>query len=72
MGATPAVPAIPCRKCGRRLRAGGTAQNAFFPFCSERCRNLDMGKWLDEKYRVPVEDPDTDEDAGPAPEAPPE
>lgn len=60
MAATPAVPAIPCRKCGRRLRSGGSAENRFFPFCSERCRNLDMGAWLDEKYRVASETPADD------------
>jgi endogenous inhibitor of DNA gyrase (YacG/DUF329 family) len=23
-----------------------------FPFCSERCRVVDLGKWIDEEYRV--------------------
>ena len=25
---------------------------AYFPFCSERCRLIDLGAWLDEDYRV--------------------
>jgi len=25
------------------------------PFCSERCRLIDLGRWLDEKYGMPVE-----------------
>jgi uncharacterized protein len=25
------------------------------PFCSERCRLIDFGKWVDEGYRVPTE-----------------
>ena len=25
------------------------------PFCSERCRLLDLGNWIDERYRVPSE-----------------
>jgi endogenous inhibitor of DNA gyrase (YacG/DUF329 family) len=25
------------------------------PFCSERCRMIDLGRWLGEKYAVPVE-----------------
>ncbi|MFZ5926055.1 MAG: DNA gyrase inhibitor YacG [Acidobacteriota bacterium] len=25
------------------------------PFCSERCRLIDLGKWADEEYRIPVE-----------------
>ena len=30
-----------------------------FPFCSERCRLLDLGNWLDERYVVPTADDDT-------------
>lgn len=29
-------------------------ENPFRPFCSERCRTLDIGAWADEAYRVPV------------------
>jgi len=35
-----------------------------FPFCSERCKLIDLGRWLDGKYQIPVED--TDEDEGSA------
>jgi endogenous inhibitor of DNA gyrase (YacG/DUF329 family) len=32
------------------------------PFCSERCRTIDLGRWLGEDYSVPVTpDPDADE-----------
>jgi endogenous inhibitor of DNA gyrase (YacG/DUF329 family) len=31
----------------------------FFPFCSDRCRVLDLGAWLNEKYAFPLQ-PDTD------------
>ncbi len=24
------------------------------PFCSERCRLIDLGKWADEEYRIPA------------------
>jgi endogenous inhibitor of DNA gyrase (YacG/DUF329 family) len=27
---------------------------ATFPFCSERCKLIDLGRWLDGKYQVPV------------------
>jgi endogenous inhibitor of DNA gyrase (YacG/DUF329 family) len=37
-----------------------------FPFCSERCRLVDLGNWLDGKYRVASQNderkPDPDED----------
>ena len=29
------------------------AENQAFPFCSERCRLVDLGTWLGEGYRVP-------------------
>jgi len=29
------------------------AVNPAFPFCSERCRLLDLGKWFDGQYRIP-------------------
>jgi uncharacterized protein len=25
-----------------------------FPFCSERCRLIDLGRWAAEEYRIPV------------------
>ena len=29
-----------------------------FPFCSDRCKLIDLGRWLDGKYQVPVVDRD--------------
>ena len=29
--------------------------NKLFPFCSERCQLVDLGRWLGEEYRVPGE-----------------
>jgi endogenous inhibitor of DNA gyrase (YacG/DUF329 family) len=29
------------------------ARNAAFPFCSSRCKLVDLAKWLGEEYRVP-------------------
>jgi uncharacterized protein len=32
------------------------------PFCSDRCRSIDLGRWLDESYGMPViPDPEADE-----------
>ena len=33
------------------------AGNKFYPFCCERCHLIDLGKWLDEEYRVPSDEP---------------
>jgi endogenous inhibitor of DNA gyrase (YacG/DUF329 family) len=27
------------------------------PFCSERCRQIDLGRWLDQRYGLPYESP---------------
>ena len=32
--------------------------NKLYPFCSERCHLIDLGRWLGEEYRVP-DQPDT-------------
>lgn len=40
-----------CPICAKEV-APRTA-NPAFPFCSERCRLVDLGKWLGEEYRVP-------------------
>lgn len=29
------------------------AENRSYPFCSDRCRLIDLGKWLGEEYRIP-------------------
>lgn len=37
-----------------------TARDPEFPFCSDRCRTIDLGKWASGAYRIssPVVDPD--------------
>jgi endogenous inhibitor of DNA gyrase (YacG/DUF329 family) len=30
----------------------------FFPFCSQRCRLIDLGAWLDDKYKIISKSPD--------------
>jgi uncharacterized protein len=39
-----------CASCRRR-----PAEPAWRPFCSERCRTIDLGRWLTGRYRVPGE-----------------
>ena len=43
-----------CPTCRRPSQKDG---NKVFPFCSSRCHLVDLGRWLDEEYRVP-EEPD--------------
>lgn len=39
----------------------GAELPSWFPFCSERCQLIDLGKWLDGKYQIPVDPDDKDE-----------
>ena len=39
-----------CPTCRREVLP--RAANESFPFCSERCRYIDLGKWLGEEYRI--------------------
>lgn len=35
------------------------------PFCSDRCRQVDLNRWLGEQYRIPTEEPGVSEDGDP-------
>jgi endogenous inhibitor of DNA gyrase (YacG/DUF329 family) len=55
-----------CPLCNKVIDEA-TRQNSrdekFYPFCSNRCKLLDLGKWLDGNYRIPaVEDDKAGED----------
>ena len=39
-----------CPTCQREARYEG---NPFRPFCSERCKMIDLGKWAGEEFRMP-------------------
>jgi endogenous inhibitor of DNA gyrase (YacG/DUF329 family) len=48
-----------CPVCNREFEK---AESPAVPFCSERCRTIDLGRWLGEVYSLPiVPDPDADE-----------
>ena len=60
----PEARTVACPNCGKNAK--WDPQNHWRPFCSERCKLIDLGAWASEKYRVPVvEDKDRPEDAAP-------
>jgi endogenous inhibitor of DNA gyrase (YacG/DUF329 family) len=66
------VTSLKCPTCGKVVREPGLAEPmGYFPFCSERCQLVDLGRWLDGKYQIPVEDTDAgdsgDDVLGPGP-----
>lgn len=59
---------VSCPRCGRP--AAFDPSNRWRPFCSERCKLVDLGDWASERYRVPGEvaehpESDTGTDAKP-------
>jgi len=42
-----------CPICDKSFAAPSLAELPFFPFCSERCRLVDLGRWIDGAYAVP-------------------
>ena len=47
------APVVACPQCRRPVR--WTTANRFRPFCSERCKLVDLGQWANEGYRIPAE-----------------
>ena len=53
---------VNCPRCGKAVP--WTTANAYRPFCSERCKMIDLGAWATESYRVPTTEPDPDQSEG--------
>jgi endogenous inhibitor of DNA gyrase (YacG/DUF329 family) len=45
-----------CSICGRRMVGRSLTEWPYFPFCSQRCKTIDLGRWLGETYRIPAEE----------------
>ena len=50
---------VRCPACGGMSAYGPI--NPYRPFCSERCKNMDLGAWASEQFRVPDKPPRGDE-----------
>lgn len=42
---------VACPTCGKKVE--WIEANKFRPFCSERCKQIDLGAWAEEKYAIP-------------------
>lgn len=51
-------PARPCPVCGK------PASQQFHPFCSARCKDIDLNRWLSGAYVIPAPLAEAPEDAG--------
>ncbi len=44
-----------CPVCKKIIDAGSERrcrEGSFFPFCSQRCKLIDLGRWLDAEYKI--------------------
>lgn len=49
-----------CLICGKEVK--NLKENKWFPFCSERCKMVDLYGWFNEDYYISEELPNTSED----------
>ncbi len=54
------MPKLKCPNCGVEVPYASVADVPFRPFCSKRCKLVDLGKWLNEEYRISEEIPESD------------
>jgi endogenous inhibitor of DNA gyrase (YacG/DUF329 family) len=54
------APIVDCPTCGKKVE--WSEKNKYRPFCSERCKQIDLGAWAEEKYVIPAVNPPTDPD----------
>ena len=53
---------VTCPACkGRSVYANS---NPYRPFCSLRCKNMDLGAWASESFRLPADSPPDEENYG--------
>lgn len=55
---------VNCPRCGTAVRWDTTSP--FRPFCSERCKMIDLGAWANEEYRVAAKNEEDDNGSAPA------
>jgi endogenous inhibitor of DNA gyrase (YacG/DUF329 family) len=60
---------VRCPICQREVDEAEQARWPEFPFCSRRCRLIDLGRWLGEGYRIAA-NTDTEEPPEDARESP--
>jgi len=50
-----------CPICGKQEELDRRSDWPCFPFCGVRCRTIDLGRWLGERYPVPARPTELDE-----------
>jgi uncharacterized protein len=65
------MPTLECPVCRTQVTYQAPADVPYRPFCSRRCQFIDLGRWLNEEYRVSEElPPEFQDDTPDAPQRP--
>jgi len=59
------VAMVDCPTCGKKVEWKDS--NQYRPFCSLRCKQIDLGAWAEEKYVIPSSQPTDSEEDNPPP-----
>jgi endogenous inhibitor of DNA gyrase (YacG/DUF329 family) len=54
---------VACPQCGKAVE--WTPTSRWRPFCSERCKLVDLGAWASEAYRIPLAEPAESDESAP-------
>ncbi|WP_207539886.1 DNA gyrase inhibitor YacG [Sabulicella rubraurantiaca] len=59
------MPDSRCPVCGQPSAPRRPGERSAFPFCSDRCRQVDLARWFGERYGIAADEEDTpgDDDA---------
>ncbi len=56
---------VRCPICGKSFEIAALADLPSFPFCSDRCKLIDLGRWIDGNYAIPGPPADLPEEPEP-------
>ena len=55
-----------CPICGKTFEAATIDDHPGFPFCSDRCKLVDLGRWIDGAYAIPAKaEPEPEDESKP-------
>lgn len=54
---------VTCPTCDKPGQLTSIGEWPYFPFCSYKCKMIDLGRWFNEEYRIPSEEGPDEQDS---------
>ncbi len=48
----PLLKGVKCQICKKQIKSEQLSDQPAFPFCSDRCKLIDLGRWIDGDYKI--------------------